>query len=275
MKMSGLFRTALTFAGRLLAPAALLLTCTLAAMSEGLPKSIGDIRRIKAESWSVVGRNIHLKGNVHIPAKNLEIYADEAIVNINSHDIEAFGNIRVLNWQPVSGTVDAGRLAALENRPDTFLSVEEITGDIWGDRAVKIKGYTLTDTVDCDRLAGNIKTGYFKFDNLRIRFKTVGCVAKSGERLSDGTIKVQGAEMSSCGYLEQHNGHYSIGAGEMIFKPYNTGFYNLENVSTSTGDHSVLLTNGFVKLYGVPVFWLPAFYKPKDESPGLFSVIWG
>ena len=273
--MSKLFRNVFSFVRTLLVPAAFMASCALCAMSEGLPKSMDDIRRIKAESWSVAGRNIHLKGNVHIPAKNLEIYADEAIVNINSHDVEAFGNIRVLHWQPVSGTVDAGRLASLENRPDTFLSVEEITGDIWGERTVKIKGYNLTDTIDCDRLAGNIKTGYFKFDNLRIRFKTVGCVAESGERLSDGTIKVKGAEISGCSYLEQHNSHYSIGANEMIIKPYNTGFYNLDNVSTSTGDHSVLLTNGLVRLYGVPVLWLPAFYKPKDESPGLFSFIWG
>ena len=133
MKMSKLFRNVFSFVRTLLVPAAFMASCALCAMSEGLPKSMDDIRRIKAESWSVAGRNIHLKGNVHIPAKNLEIYADEAIVNINSHDVEAFGNIRVLHWQPVSGTVDAGRLASLENRPDTFLSVEEITGDIWGE----------------------------------------------------------------------------------------------------------------------------------------------
>ena len=275
MIMSKFFRSVITLTKTLLVPAALLTSCTLCAISSGLPKNLNDLRRVKAESWSVVGRNIHLKGNVHVPAKNLEIFADEAIININSHDFEAFGNIRIYHWQPVKGTVSAGRLAEIERRPETFVSIKDITGNIWGERSVELEGYTLTDTIKCDRVAGNIKTGYFKFDNLRIRFKSIGCVAKSGERLADGTIKVQDAEISSCSYLEQHNDHYSIGAGEMIFKPYNTGFYNLEHVSTSTGDHSVLLTNGLVRVYGIPLLWIPALYKPKDESPGLFSLVWG
>ena len=273
--MSLNFRPALKYVKLLLFPAAVLASCALYAIESGLPTNINDIRRIKAESWSMTGRNLHLKGNVHIPAKNLEIYADEAIVNINSHDVEAFGHIRVVQWQEVAGTVSAGRLADLQNRPDTVISVEEITGNIWGERTIKVKGYSITSTIDCDRFVGNMKTGYFKFDNLRLRFRTVGCAAQSGERLSDGTIKIYGAEMSSCSYLEQHNSHYSIGASEMILKPYNTGFYNLDNVSVSTGDHSVLLTNGLVKIYGVPLLWLPALYKPKDESPGLFSFVWG
>lgn len=49
----------------------------------------------------------------------------------------------------------------------------------------------------------------------------------------------------------------------------------METIDTDVGDHTVFLTNGFWKVYGVPVLWLPVFYKPKDESLGLFSIQWG
>ena len=253
--------------------AVVLLAFSAFALTDGLPKDISDLHRFKAESWSVVGRNLHLKGNIHIPAKDVDIRADEAIVNLDTRDLEAFGNVSLHNWKKVSANVSPSELGKLEQHQGLVISIDGIDGDIWGEKSIKVSGRALTDTIYCRRLSGNIKTGYFRFDNLTIRFKTISCHALSAERIPDGTITAKDAKVSGCGYLEFGNEHYSISASKMVFKPTFDGNFNSFN--SNKNDYSVTMLNGLVNVYGVPLLWLPVFYKPKDESPGLFSLTWG
>lgn len=257
------------FAFLLLAPAQVF------AIADGMPRSIEDIRRIKADNWSITGRNLYLKGNITIPAKDLQIHADEAIVNLDSQDIEAFGNITVCNWKPVKGTVTPSKLASLEKNPDAIIQIDGITGNIWGEKKINVSGRALTDTIVCDSMAGNIKTGYYRFVNLTIRFKSFGCHAAFAERTSEGIITAHDARISGCSYIEHGNDHYSFSSSKMVFKPTHDGFYDLNDSHSNLGDYSVWMTNSFARVYGVPVLWLPVFYKPKDESPGLFTLTWG
>ena len=245
------------------------------AIKSSLPKSISEINRIKAESWSITGRNLHLKGNISIPAKDMDIHADEAVVNIDSQDFEVFGNITVCNWKEASETVTVSKLAELEKHQHVKLKIEGISGNIFGDKKVKVSGRVMTDTITCSRLSGNMKTGYFRFEDFAIRFQTIGCRARYAERIPDGTITAYDAHISGCGYIEHGNEHYSISAGKMVLRPPESGFYDLKNVNSNKNDYSVFMLNSTIRLYGVPAFWLPAFYKPKDESPGLFSLTWG
>ena len=133
----------------------------------------------------------------------------------------------------------------------------------------------LTDNLRADRLVGNIESGYFSFENVQLMFKTFVCRAEFGERKPDGVITVKNAEVSACNYLEQDNAHYSISCDTAELTPHKTEFFGLENIDTDPGDHSVFLANGWVKVYGVPVMWLPVFYKPKDESPGFSRIRFG
>ena len=255
--------------------AALLASGELFALKKSIPKDISDFHRIKAESWSITGRNLHLKGNIHIPAKDLDIRADEAVFNLDTKDIEVFGNVSVGNWEQVKGKVTPAELAKLENNQRLLINVDEITGNLWGEKSIKVSGRALTDTITCDRLAGNMKTGYFRFDNLTILFKSMGCHARMAERIADGTITAYDARMSVCEYIENGNEHYSISAGKMVFTPLRTGLEDFKSANGNKNDYSVTMTNSLVNVYGVPILWLPLFYKPKDESPGLFSLTWG
>ena len=253
----------------------LLGSSSLYAVRSSLPKNIADVHSIKAESWSITGRNLHLKGNVNIPVKNMDVYADEAIFNLDSHDLEVFGNITVCNWKTVSDTVTPARLAELEKHQRVNLEIGEITGDIHGNRKINVSGRVLTDTITCNRLAGNIRTGYFKFENFSMLFRSTGCRAKYAERIADGSITAYDAVVSGCNYIEHGNEHYGISAEKMVLKPVTEGSYDIKTDFSTKNDYNVVMYNGAARLYGVPVLWLPVFIKPKDESPGLFSLTWG
>ena len=235
----------------------------------------GDVeqfKRVRADSWSVVGKNIVAKGNVHVPFGELELYADRAVVNIESKDVEASGNIRLYRWQNFSGVVKPEKYAEIEKSPDTIIAVVSVNGDEFGNKMLAVKGMRLTDSVRADRAFGNIESGYFRFDKAEVRFRNFVCRGESGERMPDGEIEVKNAEISACCYLESDNAHYSVGASSVRLIPHRTGLYGAGHIDTDPGDHTVWMTNGLVRIYGVPVLWLPVFYKPKDESPGLFSI---
>ena len=261
---------------RRLLPVVALAVCFQAhAFKKMVPQDISDFHRIKAESWSITGRNLHLKGNIHIPAKDLDIRADEAIFNLDSRDIEVFGNVTVGNWKKVQGSVSPAELAKIENHPRMMVNIDGIDGDLWGKKSIKVSGRALTDTIQCDKLSGNMKTGYFRFENLTILFQSMGCRARSAERTPDGVITAHDAKISVCEYIEHGNEHYSVGAGKMVFTPVRTEVADFKTLNSNKNDYSVTMTNTLFNAYGVPFLWLPVFYKPKDESPGLFSLTWG
>ena len=43
----------------------------------------------------------------------------------------------------------------------------------------------------------------------------------------------------------------------------NSSLFRYDN---QIGDHSILMKNNFLQIYGVPVFCLPILYKPSDLS---------
>jgi lipopolysaccharide assembly outer membrane protein LptD (OstA) len=57
-----------------------------------------NLKKIQADSWDVDGKNIVVKGNVCLPGENSAIYADTAIINAESKDFEAIGNVRFYSW---------------------------------------------------------------------------------------------------------------------------------------------------------------------------------
>ena len=236
---------------------------------------LDQLKRIRADHWSVVGKNIIVRGNVYLPFEEIEIYAQQAVVNLESQDVEITGNVRLFQWASASGTVKPGEATRLMSGADAEVTIRGISGDIYGRKTISVTAKYLSDRMYMDRMVGNLKSGYFRFDKAQLSYSNFICRAESGERKPDGLITVHNAELSSCAYLESDNAHYSISAKKMTFTPHNSGFYGIKNIDTDVGDHSVFAVNGFLKVYGIPVLWLPVFYKPKDESPGLFGTTWG
>ena len=236
-----------------------------------------DFKRIKADRWHLVGKNIIASGNVHIPFGNFEVRADQAVLNLESEDLEAVGNISLQRWQHAKIFVEPGELEELTQRAGVRIRIIGSTADIWGKRKIQIDVARPADSISAQRITGNLKTGYLSFDRATLRFRNMICRVESGERKPDGVFILNNAEMSACGYLEFDNGHYSIGAKQMKLTPFAPESFDLKekDFGSGTGDYSVWLTNGWAKIYGVPLLWLPAFYKPRDESPGIASVVFG
>ena len=110
----------------------ILAAAPLSAQSfRGVPLNASLFNSIKADSWNIIGQNIIIKGGIHIPTANgMEIFADQAVINIESQDIEASGGVRFLRWNSGVQTVDAERLMELQRTPDTQVEIQSISGDL-------------------------------------------------------------------------------------------------------------------------------------------------
>ncbi len=235
-----------------------------------------DFKRIKADHWRLVGKNIIASGNVYVPFANFEMCADQVVINIESKDLEAVGNLSLQRWVTINATVEPDKLEELSRTSGIRVELVGLTCDIWGNYKAKVRVSQPADRITAHRVAGNLKTGYFSFDDAQLQLRHMVGKAKSGEHKPDGKIELIDAEVSACGYLAHDNSHYSVGAGRMLLTPFEPdSFEHRRKTDVGTGDYSVWLTNGLVRIYGVPLLWLPAFYKPRDETLGLFSLVWG
>ena len=246
-----------------------------AAPAASLPKMSFDrsmLKDVKADRWNVVGKNIMVSGNIRIPADGMELTADQAVINTENRDIEASGNVRLRRWQSQTVTVTPAELERLRKKENVTVEVLSLQGDALGEQKLNVKVTTLEQSFRASRLSGNMATGYFRFDNFSLRSGTLVCRAKSAERRPDGVIVAKEAEVSSCSFLEQNNAHHSITAGKIILTPRETEFYDQDSIVRKTGAYEVSLVNGAVRISGIPVLWLPVFYKPEDFSLNLFSL---
>jgi lipopolysaccharide assembly outer membrane protein LptD (OstA) len=234
--------------------------------------TLRDLRNVKADSWSIVGKNIIVKGNVFIPYRNITIYADQAVVNIESKDLEASGNIRVYRTRKKSATVTPEELQLIRDLPESLVEIKDYTIDPLGVQRINVMVYSRGDKMQASRVTGNLSSGMLSFNDLVVRYKTFICKAKSGIRKPGGEIVVKKAEISSCNYVLNDNGHYSIFCEEAKIYPHQMDGFGFSGYNPDPGEHSVWGSNCWLKVYGCPVLWLPMFYKPKDESPGLFKV---
>ena len=71
-----------------------------ASFSQDLKKlTPDDFKRLYADSWRAVGKNIIIEGNAYLPVSNMEIFADRIVVNMGSGDFEASGHLRIYRWE--------------------------------------------------------------------------------------------------------------------------------------------------------------------------------
>ncbi|MFA7231063.1 MAG: hypothetical protein WC071_07305 [Victivallaceae bacterium] len=232
---------------------------------------ISDLKNAKADSWSIVGDNIIVKGNVFIPYKNITIYGDQAIINTESKDIEASGNIRVFRRRVSETTLTIDELDRMRAMPDVFVKINGYVVDPLGNQRIKVTVYNKGDMMKASSISGNLASGMLEFKDLECVFKTFVCKAKSGIRKPGGEIEVKDVDITSCNYAINDNGHYSISCASAKIYPHETNI-GVSGYNPDPGDHSIWGYDCKLKVYGVPVLWLPMFYKPKDESPGLFKV---
>ena len=174
-----------------------------------------DFKHLRADSWQVIGNNIVLNGRVHMPVGTTEVFADKAIINLGSRDFEAVGNVRVYSWDEVNENVSLQQIAELEKQPEILIKEVTSVQNIMGERAYSIKAVMQTDSISADRVCGNWNSGYFRFDNMVMSYKTFTCRGERAEHLPSGETIITNGEISACDYLQSNNAHYSIAASQI------------------------------------------------------------
>ena len=233
------------------------------------------LKHVKADKWNIVGNNYVVSGNVTIKYQDMVLRCDKAVVNTGLQDIEASGKCTLVKWKKQTLKVDVATLAKLESRSDVHVTVTGITGDVFGKRQLSVQAEYISELVQCRKIVGNIKSGYFRFDGLNLKTPSIVCRADSGERFPNGVIELHNSEVSSCAYLTSDNAHYSIGASKIRLTPNKSEFYGAGHIEHDFDEHIVTMWHGIAKIYGFPVFYFPYVWKPRDEDPGFFSFYWG
>lgn len=234
--------------------------------------SLSQLRNVKADHWSLVGKNIIAKGNVYIPFGEFIIYADKAVVNFENKDLEAIGNIRVYEVKKEEAGITLDKLAEISAYPRAVVDILDYVVDPDGTPKAKVRVTYRGGMFRADKVTGNLSSGYFKVTNLNASYKDFVIRAKSGVRMPGGKITVKDAEFSTCSYLENNNEHYSVKCSSATLNPQLTKGFGVAGANSDFGEHSIWAHNCTYNIYGIPVLWLPFVYKPKDESLGLVQV---
>ncbi|MBE6367197.1 MAG: LPS-assembly protein LptD [Lentisphaerae bacterium] len=238
-----------------------------------LPKHNGkQLHHARADKWRLSGRTLFVEGNVYIPYGNLTVRADSAMIDLESRDIEAKGNITFSALKRTPLTVTLDELNALLTTPDVAVEITGQEVDPLGNKKVRIDLINFGSTLSANRMSGNLATGNLTFSDIIMQVKTFTCRAKRGIRQPGGEIRLEDLEVSSCEYLREDQGHYSLGMSSANIYPHESNGFGFSNLERDYTEYSLWGYNATLRAYGVPFLWLPMVYTPKDESPGLFQM---
>ncbi len=233
---------------------------------------VQSLANARADSWSVVDKNIIVKGNVYIPYKNFAVYADSAIINTETKDLEAVGNIRIYRTRITKGTLTIDQLDKLRQNPYVMVIIDKYIINPVGGQTIKVTVYERGDAMRASKISGNLTTGLLEFKDLEMRLNNFMCKAEYGIRKPGGELIVKNAKLTSCEYLKSDHEHYSLSCATAKIYPRNgVNEFGFSGYNPDVGEHHVFMTGVTMKVMGLPVFWMPFMYKPPDESPGLFQ----
>ena len=236
-------------------------------------RDFSDLSNARADYWTVIDKNIIVKGHVFIPYKNFMVYADKAILNTETRDLEAVGNVRLYHTKIKQMTVTIDELDYLKTKPRYMIIIDGYTIDPVGMQKIKITVYERGDALRAHKVSGNLNTGLIEFKDLYVSMKGFVCEAEHGLRKPGGELDVQNAKFSSCEYMSCDHEHYSLSCSSAKIYPRNgVNEFGFSGYNPDLGEHHVIMKGVTMNVMGMPILWLPYMYKPPDESPGLFQM---
>lgn len=225
-----------------------------------------------ADSLGFIGSNIIAKGNVFIRYQDMQIRAEEAIINISTKDIEAVGNISFIKMSSSSSIVTLSEFAEFRAQPNKRIRIDGYVSEPTGLQKLKIT--TIMDQISYKgkKVVGNLSSGILEFKDFACYTDKYYCSGEYATRATDGKITIKNAKLSTCEYVEDDHEHYSINVGTVKINPPSDAPKDLFKYNADIGDHSMWAYNCTMEVAGVPVFWMPVMYKPTDEAWGFFQV---
>ena len=220
-----------------------------------------------ADSYEFVGDNLVIRGNAVIQSPGVRISADKLVINLDSesYDLEAAGNVTFATLATAVQTMSVEAYEELQQDPRARVALLRYVVNELGEQRAEVEVTVESSVIHAERAAGNLITGVLQFSNFAMKSGLFYCVGERADRFFDGTVKVHKARFTTCEYIQDDHDHYAIAAYNATIEPResNSSLFHYDN---QLGDHSILMKNNFIQIYGIPVFWLPILYKPSDLS---------
>ena len=220
---------------------------------------------MSADTYEYIGSNLIARGHAVIRVKNLQITADSITINLLTKDMEAVGNVSFAAQVTQSKTLTPAEYENLLEQPATKVIADGIQTDPDGNQLIRATLIFNSTYLSAERASGSIETGAFQFRNFLIKAGALYFRGYLAERYPNGTVKMFDSRMTTCEYELDSNAHYGIKSSEMTLTPREAN-RSLHNYNPDQGEHSLLMLSNFINVWNVPVFWLPALYKPRDSN---------
>jgi hypothetical protein len=220
-----------------------------------------------------VGQNIIASGNVLIRLDAFIVKADKAIVNVQTRDLEAVGNVVFIERNESKSSVSLLKYHKMVKEGYQRVRIDGFSVTPVGERLLNVTVFQNGRTYKGHKVVGNMTTGALEFQDFSGKVDMFYLKGKYATRNAAGVIELTDADLSTCDYLLEDHAHFSLAAGTVKIFPYKKeGEKGFSGYNVDIGDHSIWAYNCTYKVMGVPVLWLPVMYKPKDENWGLFKI---
>ena len=220
---------------------------------------------MSADSYEYVGSNLIARGHAVIRVKNLQITADSITVNLLSRDLEAAGNVIFSSQVTQSKTLTPTEYERLLEHPSIKVIAKGINTAPDGNQSISATLIFNSAYLSAERASGSLETGALQFRNFFIKAGYMYFRGYLAERYPNGNLKMFDSRMTTCEYEMDANAHYGIESKVMTLKPRESN-RSIYNYNADQGEHSLLMLSNFLNVWNVPVFWLPALYKPADSN---------
>ncbi len=258
--------------GKIAFPAAILLLSIFAWNSFGQGTLLGKLSSegidATADNLEFVGTNLIGSGNAVIKYEKIFITADKIIVDFESWNVEALGNVRFIRREKKERQISDWQLKELEEDPAVKVEVLNYVTTPTGKQMISVMVQDEKNIWNGERAEGNIKTGYFFFGKYQGRFDDYYCIGENAEREPDASITIKNAKLSTCEYLLENHEHYSITADRIRLIPQ-AGFEDIKTLKDGGHERFDAWAYNCVFWIGdVPILWVPILYKPGKGSFG-------
>ena len=236
--------------------------------SFGLPK-ISSLSRedidMSADSYEYVGSNLIARGHAVIKVKNLQITADAITVNLLTRDLEAVGHVVFATQVRQNKNLTPAQYEKYLEHPSIKVIANGITTSPDGNQLIRATLISNSAYLSAERASGSLETGALQFRNFFIKAGYMYFRGYLAERYPNGKLKMFDSRMTTCEYEMDSNAHYGIESSVMTLNPRESN-RSIYNYNPDQGEHSLLMLSNFINVWNVPVFWLPALYKPADSN---------
>jgi len=220
-----------------------------------------------ADQMEIIGGNIVGKGNVVVKYKDIHLHCDRAVINMDSKDVEATGNVLFIRRDESVEELERWQFDEYQKDPSKKLVTQGFVNKPSGRRVLLVNVITENATWSGDRAVGNLATGIFDLGKFEGKYDNFYYLGEKAEREPGGVMKVTDATFSTCEFLLEGHEHYSITASRIKFIPSSGQAANMNSKdSHDISRYDIWAYNCTFWIGDVPVFWSPILFKSSDES---------